>query len=77
MTKNHKISLRGLAFAFMMTASASLALVNAMADQRFQKWIADFIKLPFKMASASNLSQSFLPASPHPTRRCWKRPSSA
>ncbi|WP_160009313.1 lytic murein transglycosylase [Rhizobium sp. 18055] len=42
MTQNHKYSLRGLALAFIMTASAGLAPINAKADQQFQKWIADF-----------------------------------
>src|SRR6478752_1222251 len=54
MTQNHKISLRGLAFAFIMTASASLAPVNAMADQRFQKWIADF----YQTAAQSGISKA-------------------
>ncbi|WP_183900382.1 MULTISPECIES: lytic murein transglycosylase [Rhizobium] len=54
MTQNHKISLRGLAFAFMMTASASLAPVNAMADQRFQKWIADF----YQTAAQNGISKA-------------------
>jgi membrane-bound lytic murein transglycosylase B len=54
MTQNHKISLRGLAFAFIMTASASLAPVNAMADQRFQKWIADF----YQTAAQNGISKA-------------------
>src|SRR6478752_3131158 len=54
MTQNHKISLRGLAFAFIMTASAGLAPLNAKADQRFQKWIADF----YQTAAQSGISKA-------------------
>ncbi|MBB3964761.1 membrane-bound lytic murein transglycosylase B [Rhizobium metallidurans] len=38
----------------MMTASASLAPVNAMADQRFQKWIADF----YQTAAQNGISKA-------------------
>jgi membrane-bound lytic murein transglycosylase B len=54
MTQNHKYSLRGLALAFIMTASASLAPINAKADQRFQKWIADF----YQTAAQNGISKA-------------------
>jgi membrane-bound lytic murein transglycosylase B len=54
MTQNHKYSLRGLALALIVTASAGLAPLNARADQRFQKWIADF----YQTAAQSGISKA-------------------
>ncbi|MDM9620685.1 lytic transglycosylase [Rhizobium sp. AC44/96] len=54
MTQNHRNSLRGLALAFIVTASAGLAPLNAKADQRFQKWIADF----YQTAAQSGISKA-------------------
>jgi membrane-bound lytic murein transglycosylase B len=54
MTQNHRNSLRGLALALIVTASAGLAPLNARADQRFQKWIADF----YQTAAQSGISKA-------------------
>ncbi|KQV13998.1 lytic transglycosylase [Rhizobium sp. Root1203] len=54
MTQNHRNSLRGLALALIVTASAGLAPLNAKADQRFQKWIADF----YQTAAQSGISKA-------------------
>ena len=54
MTKNHKYSLHGLALALVVTASAGLAPHNAAADQRFQKWIADF----YQTAAQNGISKA-------------------
>ncbi|MDM9625827.1 lytic murein transglycosylase [Rhizobium sp. S152] len=54
MTQNHRNSLRGLALAFILTASAGLVPQNAKADQRFQKWIADF----YQTAAQSGISKA-------------------
>jgi len=54
MTQNHKYSLRGLALALIVAASAGLAPHNAAADQRFQKWIADF----YQTAAQSGISKA-------------------
>ncbi|RDJ08874.1 lytic murein transglycosylase [Rhizobium grahamii] len=54
MTQNHRNSLRGLALALIVTASASLAPLNAKADQRFQKWIADF----YQTAAQNGISKA-------------------
>ena len=54
MTQNHRNSLRGLALALIVTASAGLAPLNAKADQRFQKWIADF----YQTAAQNGISKA-------------------
>ncbi|MBZ9791505.1 lytic murein transglycosylase [Rhizobium sp. 3T7] len=54
MTQNHRNSLRGLAIAFIVTASAGLAPINAKADQQFQKWIADF----YQTAAQNGISKA-------------------
>lgn len=54
MTQNHRNSLRGLAIALIVTASAGLAPINAKADQRFQKWIADF----YQTAAQNGISKA-------------------
>jgi membrane-bound lytic murein transglycosylase B len=54
MTQNRKYSLRGLALALIVTASAGLAPDNAAADQRFQKWIADF----YQTAAQNGISKA-------------------
>ncbi|TCU22362.1 membrane-bound lytic murein transglycosylase B [Rhizobium azibense] len=54
MTQNRKYSLRGLALAFTVTASAGLAPHSAAADQRFQKWIADF----YQTAAQNGISKA-------------------
>ncbi|MBB3395227.1 MULTISPECIES: lytic murein transglycosylase [unclassified Rhizobium] len=54
MTQNHRNSLRGLAIAFVVTASAGLAPINAKADQQFQKWIADF----YQTAAQNGISKA-------------------
>lgn len=54
MTLVHKYSFRGLALAFLVTASAGLAPHNAAADQRFQKWIADF----YQTAAQNGISKA-------------------
>ncbi len=54
MIKNHRDSLRGLALALIVTASAGLAPLNAKADQRFQQWIANF----YQTAAQSGISKA-------------------
>ncbi len=54
MTQTHKYSFRGLALALIVTASAGLAPHNAAADERFQKWIADF----YQTAAQNGISKA-------------------
>ncbi|MDI7860513.1 lytic murein transglycosylase [Rhizobiaceae bacterium n13] len=42
MTQNRKLSIRGLALAFAVSATAALMPQTASADAGFQKWIANF-----------------------------------